>query len=176
MPTTTDYTSAGVHQLNHWLWSKLQGFQWNGTDLAFGEYGTTAPALVPIIPTQQQPEFTDIVGGAPFIVYNYIVNASPEWWQCRESNAYVIYDDNESRLRAIHNYMHDLLKRQDWTAKNINTYLGPASKYEFKTVSVSTARGPDKFTDEGGRQSAMITVSYMFTHDLDGIEGSGLRV
>jgi hypothetical protein len=168
------YSTNGAHLLNAWLWDKLQDFQWDGTDYAFGAYGTGKIEAVPIIPAHMEPEFTNIASGEPFIVYNYKTTPDSEWWVTRESNAYMIYDNNGKRCRAIMNYMIDLLKRFDWTAQNINDSL-TNSAFEFKTVWVSSSTGPQDVSDEGGRLTAIVVVTYRYTVDLDGAEGSGLR-
>lgn len=171
-----DYTLTGVHEINKWLWDKLQALSVNDVQ-AFAAYGPSKISAVPIIPSQQQPELNDILGGAPYLVYNYTINPySEEFWMCRETCAYVIYDNNEERLRAIFHYMVDLFKRADWTARDINAFLPTDSPWDFKSVGVSTSTGPDKFADEGGKQSAMVVINYTYTHDLNGAEGNGLRV
>lgn len=175
-----DYRSSGAHQLNKYLWSKLKDFQYDGVNYAFAEYRGTTPTipLVPIIPTQQIPEFTDISGGAPFIVYNFRENPKGDYWLTRETCSYVVYDPDEDRLRAIKNYISDLFKRWDWAAQNVNSYMSANSVtgFDFKEIHVFTATGPNTATDEGGRQTASIVVSYIYAVDNDGLEGSGLRV
>lgn len=168
----SDYSLVGAHLLRKWLWSKLEGFVWNGTDQAFVDYGPGKVNLIPIIPSQQVPELTDVAGGAPFIVYNYVQQGYDEWWRCRETCAFAIYDANEARLRAIFNYMVDLLKRYDITASEINDFTG-ASPFEFKYVRVATAVGPGNFTDEGGRLGAQVVAGYEYTHPVG---STGLRV
>jgi hypothetical protein len=167
--------------MNKWLWKKLQDLSYKG-GFAFEKYAPhgTIP-LVPIIPTQQLPEFTEIAGGAPFIVYNYTdLDTSPQWFMQEQMVAYVVYDEDEERLRAIHTYMVDLLRRMDWTARDINDFLmtgiepgTQADQFDFKTVYVTTANGPEPFEQQGGRQGALIVARTSFTHDLD---ASGMRI
>lgn len=182
----TDYRTTGVHYINSWLWEQLKGLEYTdypatSVTRVFSKYyienGTAEVPLTPIIPSQQVPEFNDISGGAPFIVYNYIMRPSTDLWGYTEQCAYVIYDDNEERLRAIFHRMIDLLRRQDWTAANINSSLtGPGSAFDFKFVNVTSATGPDQFSQEGGRQGALVTISYDFTVEQDKNHLGGLRV
>ncbi len=174
----TDYRTMGAHQMNKWLWSKLQDFEYKPGVKAFSAYGTGTGKknLTPIIPTQQQPQFLDIAGGAPFLVYNYIISAyASEWWLCREQCAYVIYDNDEERLRAIHGYMVDLLRRMDWTARDINSSPTTDGRFDFKYVQLTSASGPDEFSTEGGRTGAMVVVNYEYTMELK-TDSSGLKV
>jgi hypothetical protein len=71
--------------------------------------------------------------------------------------------------------MIDLLRRSDWSAKNINDFISP-SRFDFKFVEVLSASGPDEFTQEGGRQGAMIVIRYEYTVNIDSNEGSGLLI
>lgn len=176
-----DYRTIGAHQINKWLWSVLKEFEYKPANKAFNAYkdsgNASGIAMTPIIPTQQQPAFTNIAGGAPFIVYNYTMSPYPsEWWLCREQCAYVIYDDNEERLRAIQNYMIDLMKRMDWTAREINGSGLIPGGFDFKYIQLMSASGPDEFSSEGGRQGAMVVIGYEYTVDINSEEGNGLRV
>jgi hypothetical protein len=168
--------------MNKWIWSKLSTFEYKPGAIAFDAYGSTTGKLnlVPIIPAQQLPEFTNILSGAPFIVYGYSKSASPsEWYITSEKAAYTIYDNNEERLRAIENYMFDLLRRMDESADDINDYLGNASNYSFKWINANMSTSPEPFIQEGGRMGAMVSISYEYTVALDGVTGSsnfGLRV
>jgi hypothetical protein len=177
----TDYRTIGAHQVNKWIWDTISTFEYKTSTKAFDAYvdsgNTDGINLVPIIPSQQQPEFLNISNGAPFIVYNYILSSyASEWWICREQLVYIIYDNDEERLRAIHAYVCDLLKRMDWTARNINSSSAVADNFDFKYVKLTSASGPDEFSTEGGRQGAMIAIDYEYTVDINSAEGNGLRV
>ncbi|QIN94588.1 hypothetical protein PP460_gp216 [Streptomyces phage Muntaha] len=179
----TDYRTVGAHQINKWLWSKLKDYEYPAgfpatPTKAFGAYGTGTGQknIIPIVPTQQQPQLLDISGGAPFIVYNYITSPySSEWWLTREQCAYVIYDNDEARLRAIQGFMVDLLRRMDWTARDVNSAATTDRRFDFKYVQMTSASGPDEFSTEGGRQGAMVVVNYEYTMDMQ-TDDSGLRV
>jgi len=181
----SDYRTVGAHQINKYLWNDLKDYEYpagiNRTPTrAFSAYGTGKVNLVPVVPTQQQPLLLDatsgITGGAPFIVYNYITSGySSEWWLCREQCAYVIYDNNEERLRAIQGRMVDLLKRVDWTARDINNATTTDKRFDFKFVQLTSASGPDEFSSEGGRQGAMVVINYEYTMDME-TGATGLRV
>lgn len=178
---TSNYRTTGAHQLNKWLWSELKNLPYK-SEFAFQKYAPhgTVP-LVPIIPSQQLREFTEIAGGAPFIVYNYTdIDAGSTWYVQEQMVAYVIYDNDEERLRAIHTYMNDLLRRMDWTAKDINNFLmggiepgTQADQFDFKSVYVTSANGPEPFENQGGRQGALVVARAMFTHDMN---DSGMRI
>jgi len=180
---TVDYSAFGAHYINMWLWSKLKDFEYKSGVKAFGDYADSGNlagfSIVPIIPSQQKPQIFTITEDkkSPFIVYSYNVNPySSDWWLCREQCVYIIYDPDEERLRAIHGYMTDLLKRVDWTARNINDSNVVSPSFDFKYVVVTSAVGPDAYEEEGGEQSAIIVINYEYTTNLNSQDGNGMRV
>jgi len=179
-----DYRVVGAHEINKWLWFMLKDFEYKPGVKAFKDYkdsGNSAGySIVPLIPGYQWPQMSDITKNkSPYIVYNYIMSSySSEWWICREQCAYVIYDFDEERLRAIHTYMVDLLKRMDWTARDINNSGKAASNFDIKFVQLTSASGPDDFavTTELTLRGAMVVVNYEYTTDMNTSEGNGFRV
>jgi hypothetical protein len=162
----TDYLKSGVHVLNAWLWTKLDNFVWNEVDRAFAFYDSSG--LIPIIPAQEEPEFVNAAQSAPFIVYNYIVTSKTgnQFYMMGDRISYVIYDSDESRLRAIFNYLNDLLYREDWTAQDINS-AGVDGQFNALRVTHVNAFGPDAYDDEGGRRSAVVNVVFEYAREMD---------
>ncbi|AXH68750.1 hypothetical protein SEA_COMRADE_35 [Streptomyces phage Comrade] len=180
----TNYKPIGAHQVNKWLWSQLKNFEYKTGVKAFKDYkdsgNTSGFPVVPIIPGVQSSAFSDMTGNrSPFIVYNYITSGyTTEWWLCREQCAYVIYDNDEERLISILHYMSDLLKRMDWTARNINNSGLADPRFDMKYVQLTSSAGPDDYqvTTELSLRGAMLVINYEYTVDMDTLEGSGLRV
>lgn len=176
----SNYRTTATHQMNKWLWSKLQDIMYKGEPAfkAYAPHGTVN--LVPIVPSQQVQQMMDISGGAPFIVYNYTVMAASEWWLQSEQASYIIYDNDEERLRQIHTYISQLLRRQDWTAQEINDWVldgiepgTQADVFDFKSVTLISATGPEPYESQGGRQGALIAARIMYTHEL---QQDGMRI
>jgi hypothetical protein len=179
MTTMSDYNSIGTYQLNSWLMSKLKDLMWTPSggneQKVFGAYtiaGGSSP-VPPLVQGAPLPEHFNIAGGPPIIVFSYSTGAGVAWERKREQAAYVIWDGNTARLRVIQNYMNDLLSRFDWTASDINDYLGPTSKFDFKYVQVTTATSPDPAISEQGRQKGLIVAAFEYTRDMD---QRGMRV
>jgi hypothetical protein len=179
-----DYRVVGAHEINKWLWSKLKNFEYKPSVKAFKDYKDSGNSagynIVPLVPGYQWPQMSDITGNkSPYIVYNYIMSSyASEWWICKEQCAYVIYDFDEERLRAIHAYIIDLMKRMDWTARELNISSDVSDKFDFKYVQLTSASGPDDFavTTEKTLRGAMVVVSYEYTTDMSTQEGNGMRV
>lgn len=159
------YKLTGAHALNAFTQAKLV----EAGLITLADY----KGLVPIIPAQQQPEYTNLAKGIPFIVYNYAQEGTyQDWWLEHEQVAYVIYTDDANKIRDIINYLNKLYRRFDWSAQEINTWLaanGSAAQkaFDFKYVRVVNASSLEPATEEGGRHSALIVLHACFTDNLD---------
>lgn len=163
------YNITGTHALNKFTQAKLveQGL------LNLANYD----GLDPIIPAQQQPEFTNEPAHIPFFVYNYAQTGGyEEWWLEHEELAYVLYCDDEELIRKTIHYLNQLFKRYDWSADEVNDWLtangSPAQKaFNFKYIRVLNMTSLEPATEEGGRHSAMVVLRLCFTADLDTEDG-----
>jgi hypothetical protein len=169
----TDYNSIGTYELNTFLLSKLKDLKWTpaggSEEKVFKAYAVAggSAAISPLVQGAPVPELTNLSGGPPFIVFSYSTGAGVTWERKREQAAYVIWDANTARLRVIQNYMNDLLSRFDWSASEINTFLGPTTLFDFKYVQVTTATSPDPAISEQGRQKGLIVAAFEYTRDTD---------
>lgn len=167
-----DYNLSGVHGVNKYLWSELQTLK----DMAPSRYENFGPFKTPIIPTQQERAFTemidasDAVGGVPFLVYNWTTSVGVDWFMRTDDIAYVIYSQSEGELRRISNMMVELFKDWEQAAYRVNDFIldqgnGSAAMkaFEYKTISVTQAGGPLPITEEGGRHRSLVTIRVDYT-------------
>lgn len=165
------YKLTGAHALNAFTQAKLVEAGY----LVLSNYN----GMTPLIPAQQQPEFTNLAKGIPFIVYNYNQEGTyQQWWLEHEQLAYVVYTDDANKIRDIIHFLNTLYRRFDWSAQEVNTWLaanGTASQkaFDFKYVRVVNATSLEPATEEGGRHSAMIVLNTCFTNNID---TNGMRV
>ena len=171
-----DYASIGTYQLNRWLLSKLKDLTWTNDQTGNQEkvfkayqFAGGSVTMSPIIQGAQVPDFTNLAGGPPFIVFSYSTGAGVTWERIREQAAYVIWDSNTLRLRIIQNYMRDLLARYEWTAEEVNDYLNASatSPFDFKYVQITTVTSPDPALSEQGRQKGLVVAAFEYTRDMD---------
>lgn len=150
---------SGIHIINKWLWTYLKN-----TDMFSGDYG----GIVPIIPSEQTPELVGIPSGLPFIVYNYKTNTGfNDYWTYTEVAALMIYDYQEPRMRDIRNFIMNITKRLDDTARDINAFNDFNANgiiFNYVKASAAASTAPDQ---EGGRMGTMITLRYDYTRQID---------
>jgi len=160
------YDLTGTHVLNKYIWSELER--------EFGLKKSDYKGLVPIVPTQQIPVLNDLPSGNPFIIYTYYnAGYDVDFWADIEQFQYRIYSDQEQQLRRISNFLADLLKRWDWTADQVNSFVSTLAdnadekKFDIKYVNILSAVSPEPTETEDGRQSAVITGRICYTHDSE---------
>lgn len=116
---------------------------------------------VPIIPTSQQPEFTD--GGKPFLVYAWSDNNTIDLYPHKHGNiAFAVYGATDRDIIKISNVLAIAFRRWDESAEDVNDFLigTPFQGIRFTNFSVQTFEGPTPETQEGGRQSAVVLIRY----------------
>jgi hypothetical protein len=163
----TNYADTAFGAVRGFLWDKLK----EANILSAYEYiadGFTAP-LVPIIPTQQVPEFNNLMGNKPYIIYDYdIASYDEQWWICEERLVFTIVASDFQKIIEITQFMIDLFRRMDETATDINAWQDlSTSKFKFFTFTLSGAQSPTPYEEEGGRQMGEVTVTYKYSRELD---------
>lgn len=174
----TTYDLNAVHVYNKFLWSRLlEAGLMNESDYS---------GLTPIIPSQQERVFNDMTAGRPFIIYTFaMASYDVDIWANVEQVTYRIFSDDERKLRNISNFIVDLSKRFDWSASDVNSWIKTFNtvdqdekSFDFKYVQVLSMTGPEPYSEEGGRQSASVTVRISYTIEsetkVDGVR-MGMR-
>ena len=166
-----DYLYTAGNVLALYLWNKAK------TELGWSEnnYG----GLVPVVPVQQQPELNSSTG--PFVVFGQAFDAiSPLHLLQTETVAFTVFSQNISDINKLTNLIVFNLKGFDEAATKVNNFvstLGPshwAREFDFKTIRVAGASGPQPSLQEGGRHDGNIVLKATYAHY--GSNGSESRV
>lgn len=163
---TVNYADTAFSKVRGFLWDKLQVANiLNPAD--YIATGFTDP-LVPIIPVQQVPEFNNLIGDKPYLIYDYDINDyGDEWFVCEENLIFTIVSTSFEKIVEITQFMVDLFRRMDETANDINAWQDSTSKFKFFTFILSGASSPTPYEEEGGRQMGEIKITYRYSRHLD---------
>jgi hypothetical protein len=157
----TNYNDLAVFAIRNYIWQKLQDSGiLNANDYYVDSMGTY---LVPIIPSQQVPEFNNLLPGRTYLVYDFEVKRIPvQWWMTEELLTLAAFSQNYDVLNQIGNLFNDLFRRYDESAGDINGYLNGNTNFMFHHTLIDSIFSPEPFTTEGDYQAlqAMITYSY----------------
>lgn len=169
-----------VHALNRFVYDLLLT---NGVIGPRSDYG----GKTPIIPSQQEPEFTAL--NKPFIVYSF-ADAPPGEieYVMNGTAAYAVYSVDHREIIRILNVMREALKHFDESAAVVNYYKLPKTTSSglnianssnvstapsafrdilFTSISISMVEGPSPADTEGGRHSGVIMVRYAYQPAYD---------
>lgn len=161
-----DYNISAVGQLRLYIWDKLKEYNiLDENDYIADGFDTP---LIPIIPSQQIPEFNNLIGDKPYIVYTFNVGPyGDEWWVCEESVVFSIVSSDYGKIIEITQFLADILRRMDETALEINTWANQTTKFKFFSSSLTYISSPLPFDEEGGRQFGEIEFTYKYSRFLD---------
>ena len=124
--------------------------------------------LVPIIPTQQVPEFNNLLPGKTYLIYDILQNGvGVNWWMSQETITFTIVSRDSTEILTISNLITDVFRRYDKTAKDINLQLSPTSPFIFRFFRLESSDPIQAFHDEGGFMSGIISVTYAYTRELN---------
>lgn len=161
-----DYTLNARTVINSFLWDQLK----QNNIFIEDQYRIDdfTKEVVPIIPTQQVPEFNNLIGEKPYIIYDYEIQGYDEnWWVCEESMLFTVVGTKVSEISEIVEFMVDLFRRFDDTGHDIQQYNPNSDKIIFYSVYLDSASSPAPFDMEGGRMSASVEISYKYSRVLN---------
>jgi hypothetical protein len=159
-----DYTKTAVGEIRDFLWTQLK----NNTLLNKNDYiadGFIQP-LIPIIPAQQVPEFNNLISGKTYIVYDFQIGAyDSDYWICEENLILYIISPDYGKGVQIINFLIDLFRRMDDSAKDVNSSL-ISDLFKFHYFYINSAESPSPMEEEGGNQIATVDISYKYSREI----------
>ena len=116
-----DYKLDAMTELRRFIWSDLQTLNiFDPEDYFMDNLGDT---FVPIIPVQQSAEVNQFLSGKKHIVYDKIgMSYEDNWLICCEQILFTIYSTDVSEINQVRNYMTDMFRRMDESARDINLW------------------------------------------------------
>lgn len=166
----TDWDLSAVHGLRQYMWSLLQTeLGWLPADYEVTKDGQQV-RLVPIVTPEQQPELNDL--DEPYIVYAFSKKQSSNLYVLDgEIATFTIYSRQEVDIRRVLNLFDAKFDKRDDSAREINNWIKAQSglddrykDFDYKTLWVSGAQGPQPVTEEGGRRDGLININITYTH------------
>ncbi len=138
-----DYSKDAVVEIRNYLWHKLkQENVLSANDYLDGNGNT----IVPVIPVQQVPEMTTFFLGLTsatednktHIVYDKIgISYEENWTICCEQVVFTVYAIDYNKITIIRNFMMDLFRRMDDSAKEINAWSDKSPEFKFHSIYIA---------------------------------------
>lgn len=161
-----DYTENARYIINLFLWEELK----NAGIINESEYRPDGfmKSLIPIVPSQELPEFNNLLPDATYLIYDYEVEGySDDWFICEENMIYTIISSDYGKISEITEFMIDLFRRVDGSGKDVQRFNPKSQLVKFYSVSLNSASSPTPFESEGGRMMAQVEISYKYSRILN---------
>lgn len=156
-----DAKYSPVYVLRNYVWDLIKV----NTNLKESDYG----GLIPIVPVAEEPELTQF--SQPYIVYGYLLSGTAALPAIKKASmSFVVYSNNFGTLTKITNIIEEALGRTDESARDVNEYKSKIPAYtgiRFGEIHVTLVEGGSPEDTEGGRQSAIVNISFTYFIDHD---------
>jgi len=158
----TDYNKVASSDIRKYIWDSIL----NAEILDENDYYADGfnQSLIPIIPAQQVPEFNNLLPGKTYLIYDFETRVVPvQWWMTDESMTITTISQNYEVINQINNLIHDLFRRYDDSATDINLYLDNETEFIYHHTSIDSVFSPEPYNSEGDYQMGSTAFSYSYS-------------
>lgn len=164
---TANYKIDSANEIRKYLWEQML------TIGIFDEnkyYSDSLKSVInPIIPVQQNAELNQFLSGKKHIVYDKIGMSYDQLWAiCTEQMLFTIYGTDISEIAEIRNFMVDLFRRMDESARDINRWSGLSDKIKFHSIYISDMSATSPSQEIQGFLSADVVLEVKYSRMTDG--------
>jgi hypothetical protein len=165
-----NYKLDVMFELRKYLWEKLQDENiFDPNDYYSDNLGR---AVVPIIPVQQTAEMNQFLSGKKHIVYDKIgISYENLWAICTEQILFTVYATEVADIAEIRNFMTDLFRRMDESAKDVNWWTGKSDKFKFHSIYLADMSPTAPSEELQGFFAADIVLEVKYSRDTDPYTG-----
>jgi len=156
------YDEIAVIDIKNYLWDQIKTA---GLLLESDYYadGFDVP-LIPIIPSQQVPEFNNLLPGKTYIVYDFeVMPVNQNWWILHEVISLAVHSTSYDKINSILNFIVDLFRRYDNSATEVKSSNSISNTFIFHYTSIERVRSPEPTKNEGGIISGYVNILYCYS-------------
>ncbi len=133
---TVNFKLDAMLEIRKFLWAELLEAKIFDEDDYYSD--NIGSAIVPIIPVQQSPEMNQFLSGKKHIIYDKIgLSYEDNWLICCEQILFTVYSTDVSEINEIRNFMTDLFRRMDDSAKDVNRFESLNNKFKFHSIFIA---------------------------------------
>lgn len=161
-----NYKLDAVFEIRKYLWNALTSANiFDAGDYYVDKLNST---IIPIFPVQQSPEMNQFLNGKKHLVYDKIgISYDEAWLICNEQILFTVYAVDYTDINEIKNFMVDLFRRMDETAKNINQSGLTSNKFKFHSIYVSDMSPTSPSEEMQGFLSSDLVLEVKYSRDVD---------
>jgi hypothetical protein len=165
---TANFKLDAMLEVRKFLWSKLLDAKIFDEDDYYSD--NVGSAIVPIIPVQQSPEMNQFLSGKKHMVYDKIgLSYEDNWLICCEQILFTVYSTDVSEINEIRNFMTDLFRRMDDSAKDINQFGSLNNKFKFHSIFIADISPTEPSEEIQGFLSTDIILEIKYSRITDSV-------
>lgn len=159
-----DYSKIAFSEIRDYLWDNLKSTGvLDENDYWIDKMGIK---LNPIIPSQQVPEFQNLIPGVPYITYDIeTTDYGNEFWITDEIATITVVGDSYSKVYEIMELIKDLFRRYDFSAHDVNDSRSDGT-FNFLKFYISGMMSPN-VGSEGDGITGTVEVTYCYTRGIE---------
>jgi hypothetical protein len=161
----TNYKLDAVNEIRKFLWNEFKNAEiFDETDYYSDNINET---IIPIIPVQQLPEMNQFLSGKKHIVYDKTgMTYDDTWLVCNEQVMFTLYATDISDINEMRNFIVDLFRRSDESARDINNFMPNSSKFRFHTIYIGDISPTSPSEEVLGFLSTDIVIEIKYSRDV----------
>ena len=164
----TDYKIDSMFELRKFLWAKL--VEVGVFDLRDYYSDNLNSEVIPIIPIQQTPELNQFLSGKKHIVYDKVCMSFEDNWMIScEQILFSIYAIDLLEINEIRNFMTDLFRRMDESARDVNKWAGISDKFKFHSIFIADISATSPSEELQGFLSADVVLEIKYSRITDSV-------
>jgi hypothetical protein len=165
---TANFKLDAMLEVRKFLWSKLLDAKIFDEDDYYSD--NVGSAIVPIIPVQQSPEMNQFLSGKKHMVYDKIgLSYEDNWLICCEQILFTVYSTDVSEINEIRNFMTDLFRRMDESARDVNRFESLNNKFKFHSIFIADISPTEPSEEIQGFLSTDIILEVKYSRITDSV-------
>lgn len=164
---TANYKLDAGQELRKFLWSQFLTHNiFDENEYYSDNIGST---IIPILPVQQQPELNQFLSGKKHLIYDKVGTSIEDNWMIScDQILFTIYSSDINDIVEIRNFMTDLFRRMDDSARDVNGFEGLSDKFKFHSVYIADISPVSPSEELQGLLNADIILEVKYSRILDG--------
>lgn len=166
---TANYSLDAMFELRKYLWQEI--LDNNILDAENYYSDNLGETISPILPVQQAPEMSHFFSGKTHLIYDKIgMSYEDNWLICCEQILFTIYSTEVLEINKIRNFMTDLFRRMDDSARDINKYDELSNQFKFYSIFIADISPTEPSQEMQGFFSSDVTLEIKYSRitDLNG--------
>jgi hypothetical protein len=163
---SANYKIDSANEMRKFLWNELKAEGiFDETDYYSDNVNET---IIPILPVQQIPEMNQFLNAKKHIVYDKTnMTYESNWLVCTEKMQFTLYAVDVAEIQEMRNFIIDLFRRSDESARDINNFIGTSSPIRFHTIYMSDISPIAPSEEIQGFLSADVILEVKYSRDVD---------